>query len=198
MPAGPGYLSSHTYKQTAFGWFENSEAFSGRAKIVLVLGTNWDCVNLLAWLQERARRKHSRVYYLDRIQIENSTTMAQMWFCRTCSDLLYPKLETLQAGEDKTKRKLLSVCKRCGYKGEAAPGFECVYRNRLVRTAENHLAKVKDDIVSDPTLQRDEVACPQPDCDNNEAVFFQPPQNKDDEKMHLIFVCTACRHKWQG
>jgi len=125
--------------------------------------------------------------------------------------MLYPQ-------ENREDKKLESFCKRCDFVGEAEAGFEYVYQKQIIKTAEyvarafhvmsafsleirlvrrNHLAKVKDDVVFDPTLPRNKTAACK-SCGHKEAVYMQAPPNRTDERMHLIFVCTKCRHKWQS
>lgn len=114
---------------------------------------------------------------------------AHMWFCPSCGNLLYPK-------EDRESRKLNMFCKQCGHEGDSEAGFEVVHQRQVVRTAENHLAKVKKDVVNDPALPRNK-SIPCPSCMHTEAVFLQVPPSPADDRMHLILVCCACSHKWQ-
>ena len=47
----------------------------------------------------------------------------------------------------------------------------------------------------DPTVSKNKtVACNQ--CGAGEAVFFMGPSTGKDADMALIFLCTACKHKW--
>jgi DNA-directed RNA polymerase subunit M/transcription elongation factor TFIIS len=58
------------------------------------------------------------------------------------------------------------------------------------------LAKVKPDVLADPTLQREKVECKR--CGHGEAAFFQVPTTAQDERLRIIFVCTECAHKWES
>lgn len=49
-------------------------------------------------------------------------------FCPESNDLLYPK-------EDRERRKLVYVCRSCGYKEDADPKDWCVYRNEVHHTS---------------------------------------------------------------
>ena len=49
-------------------------------------------------------------------------------FCPESNDLLYPK-------EDKEHKKLIYVCRSCGYKEDADPSEWCVYRNEVHHTS---------------------------------------------------------------
>ncbi len=49
-------------------------------------------------------------------------------FCPESNDLLYPK-------EDRDNRKLVYVCRSCGYKEDADPKDWCVYRNEVHHTS---------------------------------------------------------------
>jgi DNA-directed RNA polymerase subunit M/transcription elongation factor TFIIS len=61
----------------------------------------------------------------------------------------------------------------------------------------NALEKVRTDVTLDPTLPRQSTDCPS--CGHaEEAVYFLAPPSRTDERMHLIFVCTRCRHKWKA
>lgn len=63
----------------------------------------------------------------------------------------------------------------------------------------NQLEKIPDDIISDPSLQRETaVSCPK--CAERGAVFIQAKATPADDRMKLIFVCTspACVYKWQS
>lgn len=60
----------------------------------------------------------------------------------------------------------------------------------------DQLAKVPDDIITDPTLERSRVTCPQ--CANGRAVRITPPVAPSDNRIKIIFVCCnpACIFKW--
>ena len=68
------------------------------------------------------------------------------------------------------------------------------------------LEKINDEIINDPTLQRDLTAeCPEcrpgPGDKKFGAVFFQANSaSTSDERMAMIFVCCnpECLHKWQA
>ena len=59
------------------------------------------------------------------------------------------------------------------------------------------LEQVPDDIITDPTLQREPIDCPA--CHHVGAVFFMAKMSTADARLKLIYVCTnpACVHKWQ-
>ncbi|KAK6501555.1 DNA-directed RNA polymerase II core subunit rpb9 [Arthrobotrys musiformis] len=101
-------------------------------------------------------------------------------FCRECSNMLYPK-------ESREHRRLIYVCRNCGFEDEAAS--QCVFRNVLSSVAEE-TAGVTTDVGSDPTLPRSNRTCPA--CHESEAVFFQSQQRKEDTKMRLFYVCCSC------
>ncbi|KAK6348219.1 hypothetical protein TWF718_006029 [Orbilia javanica] len=63
-------------------------------------------------------------------------------FCRECSNMLYPK-------ESREHRRLIYVCRNCGFEDEAAS--QCVFRNVLSSVAEE-TAGVTTDVGSDPTV----------------------------------------------
>jgi len=60
----------------------------------------------------------------------------------------------------------------------------------------DQLAKVPNDVITDPTLERTKVSCKK--CPNTTAVMIIPPVGPSDELMKLILVCTnpECVHKW--
>ena len=64
------------------------------------------------------------------------------------------------------------------------------------RPASDQLAKVPNDIITDPTLERSRVTCPQ--CANGRAVRITPPVAPSDNRIKIIFVCCNpdCVHKW--
>ena len=60
----------------------------------------------------------------------------------------------------------------------------------------DQLAKVPDDIITDPTLERSRVTCPR--CSNGRAVRITPPVAPSDNRIKIIFVCcnADCIFKW--
>jgi DNA-directed RNA polymerase subunit M/transcription elongation factor TFIIS len=61
----------------------------------------------------------------------------------------------------------------------------------------NQLEKIPDDIITDPTLQRESTECPK--CRHVGAVIFMAKVTPADNNLRLIYVCTnpRCVHKWQ-
>jgi DNA-directed RNA polymerase II subunit RPB9 len=104
--------------------------------------------------------------------------------------MLYPK-------ENKLQKKLMFVCRRCNYEQEAESPI--VFRHEIVKGAANQLASIPDDIITDPSLQREKsILCPK--CNQNGALIIQPKATPTDNRMKLIFVCLneQCIHKWQA
>ncbi len=100
--------------------------------------------------------------------------------------MLYPE-------ERKEDRTLLLVCRNCGFKREAKSGQ--VYYNATKKRSQRRLDLVDPDICFDPTVSKNKsVTCTQ--CGGGEAVFFMGPSTGKDADMALIFLCTACKHKW--
>ena len=128
--------------------------------------------------------------------------------------------------EDRSQKKLVFFCKPCNYTQDAESPI--VFRHEAVKSERwvalfqlflppppppysllypattppsaprsNQLAKVPDDIITDPTLLRERVKCPK--CSNDTAVMILPPVGASDNRIKIIFVCTApgCIHKWQ-
>ena len=64
-------------------------------------------------------------------------------------------------------------------------------------TYSDQLAKIPDDIITDPTLERLGVKCEK--CSNETAVRITPTISHSDNRIKIIFVCTnpSCVHKWQ-
>jgi DNA-directed RNA polymerase II subunit RPB9 len=108
-------------------------------------------------------------------------------FCRSCSNMLVPR-------ESKADKKLLLACRGCGLSQECASAV--VFKHELVKSAANELEQIPDDIITDPTLQREPVECPK--CAKVGAVFFMAKVNANDNRLKLIYVCTniACIHRW--
>lgn len=74
----------------------------------------------------------------------------------------------------------------------------CIYINRMAQDVDT-LLLVNSDMASDPTLQHTSgrmEACPE--CDHDDAVFFQTLANRDVSGMRLYFVCSnrSCGHAW--
>jgi len=112
-------------------------------------------------------------------------------FCPECNNMLYPH-------ENKDEKRLMYRCQvyGCGYV-EAATS-NCIYINRMAQDVDT-LLLLNSDMASDPTLQHTSgrmEACPE--CDHDDAVFFQTLANRDVSGMRLYFVCTnpACGHAW--
>jgi DNA-directed RNA polymerase II subunit RPB9 len=55
-------------------------------------------------------------------------TGPKLRFCPESNDLLYPK-------EDRDRKKLVYICRSCGYKEDADPSEWCVYRNEVHHTS---------------------------------------------------------------
>jgi len=119
----------------------------------------------------------------------------EIQFCQECNNMLYPKEDK---NPDKSLRKLIYYCKDCGYQEDAED--PCVHINTLTQDVDA-ISQVHSDIATDPTLHHTRGLfgnCPQ--CNFNDAVFFQTPVNRDKSDMRQFFVCTneSCGHKWQG
>lgn len=78
-----------------------------------------------------------------------------------------------------------------------APGLTCPLTISTISPRSNQLQNIPDDIITDPTLQREAIECPK--CLHVGAVFFMAKVSTSDERLKLIYVCTntACIHKWQ-
>ena len=98
--------------------------------------------------------------------------------------------------EDARYNKLMMVCKNCEFKEET--DNKVVYRNEMIASSQSKLELVDTALVGDPTLPRtDQANCP--NCGEHVAVFFMSGQSQGtDSDMALIFICTACTHKWVG
>ena len=109
-------------------------------------------------------------------------------FCRVCSNMLVPR-------EARAERRLTLACRSCGATHACASSV--VFRHELVKSAANELEQVPDDIITDPTLQREAVECPK--CARVGAVFFMAQVKASDNRLKLIYVCTSplCIYKWQ-
>ena len=118
---------------------------------------------------------------------------AGLRFCRECNMMLYPK-------EDRSvfPPKLIFKCTsehNDGYQEDAI--CPVVHSNKIVAAdAAVNLDVIPQDIITDPTLRRQETTCPA--CGHNQAVVLQAVAGRNSKKLTLIFVCTApeCRHKW--
>ena len=108
-------------------------------------------------------------------------------FCRSCSNMLVPR-------ESKAEKKLLLACRGCGLSQECSSNV--VFKHELVKSAANELEQIPDDIITDPTLQREPVQCPR--CERVGAVFFMAKVGANDNRLKLIYVCTnqVCIHRW--
>ncbi|ROT38144.1 hypothetical protein SODALDRAFT_333908 [Sodiomyces alkalinus F11] len=106
-------------------------------------------------------------------------------FCSECSNMLYPK-------EDEETHRLQFTCRTCHFTEQATS--TCVFRN-VMNNAAGETAGVTQDVGSDPTLPREIINCPQ--CNHNEAVFFQSQQRSAETGMKLFYVCCECGHIFQ-
>lgn len=112
--------------------------------------------------------------------------MAQMRFCKECNNILYPK-------EDKEEKTLKMICRNCATTEEATT--QCVYRNEIIADTSTKLEIFQEDLSMDCTLSQTTAAtCPK--CGENRAVHFRAHGDKKASKMHLVFICIGCRHKW--
>ena len=101
------------------------------------------------------------------------------------SNILYPRASA--------EKVLKLTCKNCNYEETASTGI--IYRHEVLHSMSERSAIISD-VTTDPTLPRTkEVSCPQ--CQNQEAVFFQSTSRSDAEAMTLFFVCTGCGHRWR-
>jgi DNA-directed RNA polymerase II subunit RPB9 len=136
--------------------------------------------------------------------------MSSLSFCRSCSNLLYPK-------EDRARKKLVYACAQCKVEQDAESPV--VFRHEVIKSERcgsrarrcgrrragsrahartrcpppfslrsNQLDKVPDGIISDPTLGRENIECPK--CMHRGAVFIMPKVLPTDDRIKLIFVCT--------
>eukprot|EP01087_Luapelamoeba_hula_P001661 TRINITY_DN11382_c0_g1_i1.p1 TRINITY_DN11382_c0_g1~~TRINITY_DN11382_c0_g1_i1.p1 ORF type:complete len:113 (+),score=6.87 TRINITY_DN11382_c0_g1_i1:126-464(+) len=111
-----------------------------------------------------------------------------MNFCCECANMLYPK-------ENKEEKKLMFACRNCDH--EQAADDNCVYRNELLRTANNLAVPIMHDVTADPTLPRT-VSNKCAKCGGRESVYFQAHTGRD-EAMALYYVCcnSNCDHRWR-
>ena len=113
----------------------------------------------------------------------SSKSAVRLRFCPNSNDLLYPR-------EDQSRKKLVSVCKNCGYTTDSETS--CVYRHQITHSA-TEATTVLADVTSDPTLPRSRgIRCDK--CTNDEAVFFSLTTS---EGMSLFFQCTGCAYRWK-
>jgi DNA-directed RNA polymerase subunit M/transcription elongation factor TFIIS len=70
-------------------------------------------------------------------------------------------------------------------------------RSALVPKHRTQLEKIPDAIILDPTLQRDDTACPK--CGSHGVVFIQPKEAPGDTRMKIVNIClnTECVFKWE-
>ncbi|KAL7674309.1 hypothetical protein ACOME3_000588 [Neoechinorhynchus agilis] len=106
-------------------------------------------------------------------------------FCPQCNNCLYPK-------EHPNFKRLVYACKKCPYMIPSERA--CVSVTKLVK--DEATIRVPREILSDPTIpRRNNIQCPQ--CPSMQAAFIQVGSNReDDTRMHLLYICTSCRHKW--
>ena len=111
-------------------------------------------------------------------------------FCRHCNNLMGPR-------EDRVNRKLVYFCKPCNASQDAESPV--VFKMEVIKSESDQLAKVPDDIITDPTLERCRVEGGCPKCQGDTAVRITPPVGPSDNRIKIIFVCCnkACIHKWR-
>lgn len=109
-------------------------------------------------------------------------------FCLECNNLLYAK-------EDRVRKQLMYVCRRCDYEKKAEN--PAVYRHEIVKSAVDQLTTIPPEVIHDPALARAPKLCPS--CNGSGAVVVQAKPGVTDDKIKLIFVCTSagCAYKWQ-
>eukprot|EP00040_Diaphanoeca_grandis_P014611 m.74236 g.74236 ORF g.74236 m.74236 type:complete len:214 (-) comp24639_c0_seq1:86-727(-) len=108
-------------------------------------------------------------------------------FCQECNNMLYPSSKD---------NRLTYMCRNCNYDEVAAD--PCIYINRMTNDIDT-LTLISSDMATDPTLSHTRgnfEPCPQ--CNEDDAVFFQTLANRDVSGMRLYFVCCnpACKHRW--
>ncbi|CAK4077261.1 unnamed protein product, partial [Aphanomyces euteiches] len=104
---------------------------------------------------------------------------AGMRFCRECNNMLYPS-------QDRELKRLTFTCRNCGHNEEVPES--CIYVNKLVKDARNQMDILPDDIIDDPTLQRDyDVTCPV--CGGQGAAFIRSHDGVKQSTLALIWIC---------
>ncbi|BGO96162.1 DNA-directed RNA polymerase II core subunit rpb9 [Rhodotorula toruloides] len=118
--------------------------------------------------------------------------MADIQFCKECSNLLYPKPprtptrpSAITHCEDKIHHVLLYSCRNCPYQEETHN--PCVYKHDLIVIAKE-TAGVTQDLDTDPTLPRSNIECPR--CGHHESVFFGDQGRRAQTSMTLFYNCT--------
>ncbi|KAF7682864.1 DNA-directed RNA polymerase II subunit RPB9 [Astathelohania contejeani] len=110
-------------------------------------------------------------------------------FCKECNNMLYPK-------EDRGERILYLACRNCEHFEESTNPL--VYQSILSHNnQQSTLSSLSQDLAKDPTLPRSmEVECPE--CNNNEAAYFQTRDREEDVALTIYYVCCKCYHTWSG
>jgi len=104
--------------------------------------------------------------------------MATLQFCSECNNILFPKCDSI-------RRVMVLWCRSCSSEEESRN--KIVYRNDLL-TDTREQAGVTNDLGYDPTLPHAVIKCP--NCDNDDAVFFQDQSKRKETRMILFYVCT--------
>ncbi|KAG8925245.1 DNA-directed RNA polymerase II core subunit rpb9 [Tulasnella sp. 418] len=80
-------------------------------------------------------------------------------------------------------------CRSC--KAEESALNRVVFRNDLL-TDTREQAGVTTGLGQDPTLPHAVIKCP--NCDSEDAVFYQDQSKRKETRMILFYVCTQCNH----
>ncbi|RQM25019.1 hypothetical protein B5M09_009982 [Aphanomyces astaci] len=95
------------------------------------------------------------------------------------NNMLYPS-------QDREMKQLTFTCRNCSH-NERVPEH-CIYVNKLVKDARNQMDVLPEDIIDDPTLQRDfDVVCPM--CGQQGAAFIRSHDGVKQSTLALIWIC---------
>ncbi len=105
----------------------------------------------------------------------------RMEFCPKCGSLMIPKKEG---------KKLILVCRNCGYIMEEAEVKGYRLRRRPKHKEEPPV--VEEELVKLPTTR---VTCPS--CGHNKAYWWMRQTRGADEPSTRFYRCVECGHVWR-
>ncbi|KAK3363277.1 transcription factor S-II-domain-containing protein [Lasiosphaeria hispida] len=106
-------------------------------------------------------------------------------FCPFCANLLI--LSRMETGGNRLE------CRTCPYEHPI---------DKPIYSRKNFPRKEKEDVFGGPgawdnAQKADNIACPAPDCNGQEAAYFQVQIRSADEPMTTFLKCMECGNRWR-
>ena len=125
-----------------------------------------------------------------------------MKFCDVCDNMLYIRLEALEAGGGGGS-KLVYFCKNCGNSidGDDTDTKSCIIDTNYIDDQTTYKQFATPYITHDPTLPRvDDIVCPTAECPSRagtatpEVIYVK----YDATNLKFLYHCTRCSTFWKS